>query len=186
MTVTKLDPASALLIIDLQNGIVAGPKAHPVEQIVTNATKLAEAFRLHGLPVVIVNVKGRPPGRTERPASTAAQPDDWADLVPELNIQSTDILITKHQWGAFHDTGLNERLKNLNITQIVLAGIATSMGVESTARAAYEHGYNVALATDAMTDFDQESHDNSIKNVFPKIGECGTTAEIISLLDKLN
>jgi nicotinamidase-related amidase len=66
----------------------------------------------------------------------------------------------------------------------VLTGIATSLGVESTARAAHEHGYHVTLATDAMTDIDADAHHNSIERIFPKLGELGTTAEIIELLAK--
>lgn len=186
MSITALDPVSALVVIDLQKGIVAGEKAHPTQQVVANAAKLAEAFRSYGLPVVLVNVKGGAPGRTERGINNSPRPDDWADLVTELRPQPSDIFITKHQWGAFYQTGLDEQLKKQNVTQIILAGIATSMGVESTARAAHEHGYNVAFATDAMTDANIEAHDSSLNNIFPKIGEIGSTDEIIELLNKSN
>jgi nicotinamidase-related amidase len=91
--------------------------------------------------------------------------------------------VTKRQWGAFTNTGLEEYLKNLGVTQVVIAGIATSIGVESTARHAHEFGFNVTLAVDAMTDTNPDAHINSITRIFPRLGETGTTQEIIDLLD---
>ena len=90
--------------------------------------------------------------------------------------------MTKRNWGAFYGTDLDLQLRRRGITQVVLAGIATSIGVESTARAAHEHGYQVTLATDAMTDLDPEAHRNSIERIFPRLGERGTTDEVITLL----
>jgi nicotinamidase-related amidase len=107
---------------------------------------------------------------------------DWAELVPELNPQPSDHLVTKHTWGAFTNTGLETTLKALGVTQVVIAGVATSIGVESTARQAYELGFNVTLAVDAMTDLRAEAHAASIALVFPRLGEAGTTQEIIDLL----
>jgi nicotinamidase-related amidase len=91
-------------------------------------------------------------------------------------------VVTKRNWGAFHGTDLDVHLRRRGITQIVLTGVATSIGVESTARAAFEHGYNVTLATDTMTDLAADAHDHSVAWVFPRLGETGTTAEILSLL----
>jgi len=90
--------------------------------------------------------------------------------------------VTKRNWGAFYGTDLDLQLRRRGVTQVVLAGIATSIGVESTARAAHEHGYQVTLATDAMTDLDPEAHRNSIERIFPRLGERGTTDEVITLL----
>ena len=114
----------------------------------------------------------------------APTPKDWADLVPELGAQPSDILVTKKTWGAFTNTDLEARLKALGVTQLVIIGVATSIGVESTARYAYELGFNVTLAIDAMTDLSIEAHDNSIERIFPRLGETGTTKEIIALLDR--
>jgi nicotinamidase-related amidase len=91
--------------------------------------------------------------------------------------------VTKRTWGAFTNTGLDEHLKKLGVTQVVIAGVATSIGVESTARYAYELGFNVTLAIDAMTDMNADAHANSIARIFPRLGETGTTREIIELLD---
>ena len=178
----SLDPSVALVLIDLQRGIVTGPKAQPVEAIVANAARLAVAFRARNLPVVLVNVAGGAPGRTERGLSGGARPEGFADLVPELDPQPSDIRITKKRWGAFSEPSLHPTLQALGVTQIVLGGIATSIGVESTARVAYELGYNVTLVTDAMTDFSAEAHENSLERVFPRLGERATTDEVVAAL----
>jgi nicotinamidase-related amidase len=182
MTITTLDPKTALVVIDLQKGIVALPTAHPVNEVVKHAGELLDAFRSHGLPVVLVNVAGGAPGRAEQSRSLAGLPADWADLVPELNRQPEDHIVTKRTWGAFTNTGLDEHLKKLGVTQVVIVGVATSVGVESTARYAHELGFNVTLATDAMTDMNADAHTNSITRIFPRLGETGTTREIIDLL----
>jgi nicotinamidase-related amidase len=143
---------------------------------------LADAFRKRSLPVVLVNVAGGAPGRTEQPRQTGPRPDGWTNLIPELNQQPSDILVTKRTWGAFASTDLEAQLKARSVTQVVIAGVATGTGVEATARQAYEQGFNVTLAIDAMTDMRPEAHDYSISNVFPRLGETGATREIINLL----
>src|ERR1035437_7329449 len=124
MAVTTLDPKTALIVIDLQKGILGFPAAHPVEQIVSHASTLADAFRAHGLPVVLVTVAGAPAGRTVRPRGGARQhpPAGWADLAADLNQQPDDHTVTKRTWGAFHDTGLNQHLQSLGVTQVVIDG----------------------------------------------------------------
>jgi nicotinamidase-related amidase len=183
MAITALDPQTALILIDPQQGIVAYPTAHPADKVVRQAGALADAFRRHDLPVVLVNATGVAPGRTEQTRSRSELPAGWADLVPELNRQPEDHTVTKRTWGAFTNTGLKEHLKKLGVTQIVVAGVATSIGVESTARQAHELGLNVTLAVDAMTDMSLEAHNNSITRIFPRLGETGTTWEIVALLD---
>jgi len=184
MTITTLDPKTALVVIDLQKGIVALPTAHPVNEVVKHAGELLDAFRSHGLPVVLVNVAGGAPGRAEQSRSLAGLPADWADLVPELKRQPEDHIVTKRTWGAFTNTGLDEHLKKLGVTQVVIVGVATSVGVESTARYAHELGFNVTLATDAMTDMNADAHTNSVTRIFPRLGETGTSREIITLLGR--
>jgi nicotinamidase-related amidase len=183
MPVTALDPKTALIVVDLQKGIVSLPVAG-IGKVVKNAAALAAAFRRHGLPVVLVNVAGGAPGRAEQSRQLANLPADWADLVPELGCQPQDHLVTKRTWGAFVNTGLEDRLKSLGVTQVVLAGVSTSIGVESTARQAYELGFNVTLATDAMTDLSPDAHLNSLARIFPRLGETGTTADILALLER--
>jgi len=183
MTVTTLDPKTALVVIDLQKGIVSFPTAHPVDEVIKHASELVDAFRSHGLPVVLINVAGGAPGRTEQARNLAGLPADWADLIPELKQQPEDYIVTKRTWGAFTNTGLDEHLKKLGVTQVVIAGVATSIGVESTARYAHEQGFNVTLAIDAMTDMNADAHANSITRIFPRLGETGATQQIVDLLE---
>ena len=183
MALSTLDPKTALVVIDLQNALRSYPTAQPVGDILAKAGELADAFRAHGLPVVLVNVAGGAPGRTETPRPAGGTPPaDPMGIVEELHPADTDHRVTKRTWGAFTGTDLDEYLKGEGVTQVVIAGIATSAGVESTARHAHENGYNVTLATDAMTDRSDEVHDYVVANVFPRIGETGTTAEIVALL----
>jgi nicotinamidase-related amidase len=184
MAAATLDPKTALVVIDLQNGIVGYPTVHPIGDVVRQASVLATAFRGHGLPVMLVNAAGIAPGRTEQPRMTGEFPAGWADLVPELNRQPQDHAVTKRTWGAFTNTDLEAYLKALGVTQVVIAGVATSIGVESTARQAYALGFNVTLAVDAMTDMNPDAHANSLARIFPRLGESGTTSEIVALLDK--
>ncbi|AOI63207.1 isochorismatase family protein [Burkholderia territorii] len=184
MSTTRLDTQTALVVIDLQKGIVALPAAHPVAPVIEHTRELLDAFRSRGLPVVLVNVAGGAPGRTQQQVRLDALPADWTDLLPELNRQPSDHVVTKKTWGAFTGTGLDAHLKAAGVTQIVLAGIATSIGVESTARQAHELGYNVTLAVDAMTDLNADAHANSVERLFPRLGETGSTQEIIALLDR--
>lgn len=183
MSITTLDARTALVVIDLQRGIVALPTAHPAEEVVARSARLAAAFRERGLPVVLVNVTGVAPGRNDGgPAPAVSFPEGWTDLVPELDRQPSDITVSKQQWGAFYGTALDLALRRRGVTQIVLAGISTSIGVESTARDAYEHGYHVTVATDAVTDTDADAHAHAVGKIFPRLAETGGTDEIIALL----
>ncbi len=123
MPVMTLDPKTALIVIDLQKGIVALPAVHPIGDVIANASALATGFRKHGLPVVLVNVAGGAPGRNEQTHGVRDFPPDWADLIPELNIQLADYKVTKYTWGAFANTDLDALLKEVGVTQVVLAGV---------------------------------------------------------------
>jgi nicotinamidase-related amidase len=182
MPITPLDSVAALLVIDLQKGIVGRPTVDPANDIVMRAGALAAAFRRRGLPVVLVNVAGAAPGRVAE-VRGGAFPPDWTDLVPELNRQPQDHTVTKRTWGAFTNTDLAMYLHGRGVTQVVLAGISTSIGVESTARHAHELGFNVVFAVDAMTDTNPDAHHNSLTRIFPRVGELGTTEEILGLLE---
>lgn len=182
MPLTKLDEKPALIVIDLQKGILALPTAHPSHNITDRSAVLARAFRLRGYPVILVNVAGGAPGRTDQRHSFNP-PADWTELAPELGRHPRDHVVTKLRWGAFHETGLHQHLNGLGVTQVVLCGIATSIGVESTARYAYEHGYHVVLVEDAMTDLDAEAHHHSVRRIFPKLGEVTHMGELLKALE---
>jgi nicotinamidase-related amidase len=182
MPVTTLDPKTAMIVVDLQKGIVGSSVIHPIAGIIERTQALLAAFRQHHLPVVLVNVAGGAPGRTEQPLRSATLPEGFTDLIQELDRRPNDIVVTKRTWGAFASTDLEVQLKAHGVTQVVITGVATGTGVEATARQAYEAGFNVTLATDAMTDVRPEAHAYSLAHVFPRLGETGTTREIITLL----
>lgn len=184
MPPTVLDPQTALIVVDLQKGLRDIPSVHPMTGVIHNSCQLLEAFRKHKLAVVLVNVAGTAPGRTEAPRRYRELHAGFSDLLPELHPQPDDILITKQTWGAFANTDLETQLKAKGVTQVVLTGVATGTGVESTARQAYEAGFNVTLAVDAMTDMRAEAHEYSLKHVFPRLGETSSTQEVLDLLAK--
>jgi len=180
-----LDNIPALVIIDLLKGIVGMPTVHPASEIVERSAQLARAFRKRDLPVVLVTVSAPPPGRTDTPRPAYSLPPGWNEFVPELDLQPTDHTVTKKSWGAFLGTDLDAYLREHGVTQILLTGVATSMGVESTARSAHDLGYNVALVTDAMTDRDADNHRHAIEKIFPRLGETATTADVLTQLKEV-
>ncbi|MEP9368377.1 isochorismatase family cysteine hydrolase [Xanthobacter sp. VNH20] len=185
MALTALDPTTAVLVVDLQKGLIGTATLHPMHDVAERAGALIAAFRRHRLPVVLINVSGVAPGRTEQARRLPeVLPAGFTEFLPELGQQPDDIVITKQTWGAFARTDLEARLRALGVTQVVVAGVATGTGVESTARQAYEAGFNVTLAIDAMTDARPEAHAFSLRHVFPRLGETGTTQDIIDLLAK--
>jgi nicotinamidase-related amidase len=169
-----LDPQStALVLIDLQKGIL-GRKLEPVsaETLVERGKALAKKFRAAGAPVVLVNVVPRPeepPRRVDEPSFIPRiLPDGFADLAPGL-AEPGDLLITKHGWGAFFATNLDAELKDRGARTIALGGVATQFGVESTARQAWDLGYELIIAKDATTSMTAEAHDRTMRHIFPKI-----------------
>jgi nicotinamidase-related amidase len=179
MPLTKLDSYAALIVIDLQKGIVALPTVHLISDIIGRAAQLAVAFRERGLPVVLVNVTAAAPGRTDVGPRNLSFPPGWSDIVPELQPQSGDFLISKQRPGAFIGTSLDEMLRRRKVTQVFVIGVSTSVGVESTVRSAYDHGYNVVTVVDAMTDRDAEAHRHSVEKIFPKMSETDTTDNVL-------
>ncbi|GBR10283.1 hydrolase [Gluconacetobacter liquefaciens] len=178
-------PASrtALVLIDLQKGIVGRALApHPGDDVVARGKRLAGRFRAAGAPVVLVNVAFaadfadavRTP--VDRPFSPPPDgfPENWSELVEDL-AEPGDLTVTKRQWGAFYGTDLDLQLRRRGITTIVLGGIATNMGVESTARAAHEHGYAVVVAEDATSALSADMHGFAFDHIFPMLGRVTTT-----------
>jgi nicotinamidase-related amidase len=184
--VTSLDKNTALVLIDLQRGIIAFPVVHPIAGVLANSAKLVAAFRKANLPIVIVNVN---PGtakwttaRKDAPQGNFTPPANWLEIADEIKTEPTDVFITKHTWSAFPETGLDEQLKKLGVTGIVIGGVSTSIGVEGTARDASVLGYNITFASDAMTDMVASAHENSQNTIFPRIGEVDVTDKIIEIL----
>ena len=188
----KLDPQrTAIVVIDLQKGIAGMPGGapHPKPAVIANSARLLTAARAVGAQPVLVHVGGSPDGAdrlktpTDQPMrATGNLPPDWSELIPELDRQPIDVVILKRQWGAFYGTDLNLQLRRRGLTAIVICGIATEFGVESTARDAYERGYELIFAEDAMTGLTAESHANSVERIFPRLGRVRSTDEIVAAL----
>jgi nicotinamidase-related amidase len=180
---------TALVVIDLQKGI-AGRQTAPnaSDLVVKNAAALADAFRKNSMPVFLVRVTPSPDGKDQlRPIVDVSWPQftpppDWADIVPELGPKPGDFVITKHQWGAFYGTDLDLQFRRRGMTTIVLCGISTNIGVESTARFAFEFGYNQIFAEDAMSAMSAEEHTATVTKIFPRLGLVRKTGEILAEL----
>ncbi|MGW3245645.1 isochorismatase family protein [Streptomyces sp. NPDC001070] len=170
---TRLDPQrTALVVIDLMDRIVELPLApRSGEEVVLASLGLAAAFREAGSPVVLVRVER--PGVDEQPPGS--------ELVEGLEREG-DILIVKRSVGAFHDTGLDGELRARGVGTLVLAGIATNMGVESTARAAADHGYGLYFAEDAMTALTEAEHEAAVTLGLPRFGNIAPAAELAKAL----
>lgn len=185
MTVTAIDPTTALVVIDLQKAVLSFPYTHPIGQVVANAERLVAAFRERGLPVAFTLVGGPPvsPIRVDkqfaRPSGVVPPPDA---MDPIIEPRQGEAVFPKRRWGSFATTDLETHLREIGATQIVLVGVATGHGVESTARQGSELGFNITLAVDAMSDMNAAVHENAVERIFPYLGECATTDEILALL----
>ncbi len=190
MSVLSIDTTkTALVVIDLQKGIAGRQVApHASEVVIKNAAALADAFRRNHMPVFLVRVTPSPDGKDAlRPIAdvtmqTQTPQSDFADIVPELGPKPSDFIITKHQWGAFYGTELDLEFRRRGIMTMVLCGISTNIGVESTARFAYEYGYHQIFAEDAMSALSAEEHTSTITKILPRIGLVRKTEEIVGAL----
>jgi nicotinamidase-related amidase len=188
----KLDPkTTALVLIDLQQGIVPFGKApRSGEAALANAAALARRFREVDAPVVLVRVGWsadfadalKQPVDQPSGLSTGGLPANWWDFPAKLAVEERDIKITKRQWGAFYGTDLDLQLRRRGIQTLVLGGISTNIGVESTARAAYEHGYSLVLADDAMSCGALEHHHASLNFIFPRLGLVRQSGDVLEAL----
>jgi nicotinamidase-related amidase len=188
MSNTTIDRSkTALVVIDLQKGIVGRQTApHAPDMVVKNAAALAEAFRKNGMPVFLVRVTPSPDEKdalrpvVDVPMPVQTPPPGWADIAPELGPKPGDFVITKHQWGAFYGTELDLQFRRRGISTMVLCGISTNIGVESTARFAYEYGYHQIFVEDAMSALSAEEHAATVTKIFPRIGLVRRTDEILA------
>lgn len=186
----KLDPRhTALVLIDLQKGIVpfaGGP--HTGAAVLEKAGSLVQRFHDRGSPVVLVRVGWSADGGdalrqpVDQPPQARSFSADWWDFPAELGAIDSDIRVTKRQWGAFYGTELELQLRRRGIDDIVLAGISTNIGVESTARNAWELGFGLVFVEDAMSAASSEHHAFAIKHIFPRLGRVRSTAQVLHML----
>jgi nicotinamidase-related amidase len=191
MDTLRLDPSTtAIILIDLQRGIVARPaEPHAASDVLARARLLLDRFRAGGATVVLVRVgfseDGRdrlsPPADLMPPGGPV--PPDFAELMPELGQAPGDLVITKRQWGAFHGTELDLQLRRRGVTTIVLGGISTNIGVESTARGAYERGYAQVFVEDATACASADAHRYVMSTIFPRLGRVRSTAQVLAALE---
>jgi len=179
---------SALVLIDLQNGIASRELSpYTSEEVIQNASKLAKAFSEKGAFIVLVRVstidgKDMIKPKTDLKNTGMKYPEGWDNLVPEIAATKNAHIVTKRQWGAFYGTDLDLQLRRRGIDTIILGGVSTNIGVDTTAREAYQHGYNQIFVEDAMTAVTKEEHEYVCKYIFPRIGKIRTTKEIVSSL----
>jgi nicotinamidase-related amidase len=169
-----LDPrTTALVLIDLQNGIL-GRKLAPIsaDELVARGNALADKFRAAGALVVLVNAVPKLDGPErqvdEHTPMPKTLPLGFAELAPGL-AKLGDILVTKSTWGAFFRTDLDSELNRRGVRTVVLGGVATQFGVESTARQAWELGYELVIVRDATTSIAIGGHESTMRGVFPRI-----------------
>lgn len=189
MSTLSIDRArSALVVIDLQKGIALDPdlRPHSSEKVIANSARLVGAFRELRLPVFLVRIElskdmALNPESDLPPLDPLDSPPGFAEFVPEMTPTSSDIVITKRQWAAFHGTELEPQLRRRGVTTIVLCGVATNFGVEGTARIAYELGYQQVFAEDAMTASSEEEHRASL-NILRRMGRVRSPEEVVQAL----
>lgn len=181
-----IDPKkTALLVLDLQNAVVNRPmQPNDPKDVVKRAAKLAGAFREVGSQVIMVNVSYteffKPIADVEsKPLNSE---EGWDQLVSELNVKDTDMKVTKSGWSAFAGTDLDKYLRSHSADTLVLCGISTNIGVETTARDAYDLKYNQIFAVDAMAAKSTEEHEHTIKYVFGRTGLVRNTQDVVSAL----
>lgn len=182
---------TALVVIDLQKGIVSmQTEPHSSKVVIENTVKILTEARRRDIPVFLVHVTPSPDLKDAlRPVSETSYQmskydSSWSEYVPELSIQPSDFLITKHQWGAFYGTDLDLQLRRRGIDTIILCGISTNFGVESTGRFAYEYGFNQIFVSDAMAARSKEEHEHPLKYIFPRLGLIRTTNEVLKAFNK--
>lgn len=184
----EMDPATtALIVVDLQKAIVARETApHAAADVVQRSAALAAALRQRGGTVVYVHAlvgeMRSPIADKPRPRPTSPPPPEAWEIVPEAGFQSGDVLVAKRQWGAFYGTDLDLQLRRRGIRTLIMAGIASNFGVESTARDAAERGYELIFVEDAMSSLSAELHQFPVQNIFPVIGRVRSTEEVIAAL----
>ena len=187
-----IDPATtALVLIDLQRGIVAAD-TFPIKsmEVVARGARLAAASRDAGVTVILVHVDPGPDGilfprvQADQPRPPTKPPADFADFVPELGRQPSDVVVTKHQPNAFYNTDLEVQLMRRRIRTIILGGISTNLGVEATARSAHERAYEQIFVSDVMASRDGEMHEHTVKRVLPTMGRVRTLDVVVEALRK--
>ncbi|HCV9035265.1 isochorismatase family protein [Staphylococcus aureus] len=170
---------TALVLIDLQEGILKMDYApYTAENVVQNANKLIDVFRKNNGFIVFVRVKFYD-------GKDALQPNSMVSLPPKEGDDYSRFhhLLDKRHFSAFVGTDLDLQLRRRGIDTIVLGGVATHVGVDTTARDAYQLNYNQFFVTDMMSAQNETLHQFPIDNVFPLMGQTITTNDFLNILN---
>lgn len=185
-TLTLDHKTTALVLIDLQNGIVSrDTKPYPVGEVIERSRKLADAFHSKNAPVVYVRVQMS--DFLSLPADEVMDlpkdlPAHLSEIAESAGMQDGDLLITKRHWGAFAGTELEHELRNRGVETVVLAGIATNIGVESTLRQGTGLGFAFVTVEDACSTFSQEMHEFAFSAIFPRLSRVRKTQQILEAI----
>jgi nicotinamidase-related amidase len=191
MTLSLDMRATALVLIDLQKGILSASRApYSSESVIEKSVAMGRSINAHGGTLVLVHVGFSKSGADRlsqavdeaMPVPADGMPADWTEFHPDVAALAADVVVMKRQWGAFHGTELDLQLRRRGIRTIILAGVATNFGVESTAREAWQHNYEVVIAEDACTTMSEEMHRFPVQKIFPRLARVRSTAEILTAL----
>ncbi|MGW0180409.1 isochorismatase family cysteine hydrolase [Nocardia sp. NPDC003345] len=182
MPLTELPAASALVVVDMQSGTLPNARAVPADLLLDRVALLLTGFRQAGHTVVHLVATGTPDGRTAYADSGRSWDEDRTEIPPEVAPTGNEPLLRRRAWSGFAGTDLEQRLRAGGVTTVVVAGLATTFGVESTARSAYDLGFDVIVAADAVSDPDPAGHERSITRVFPVLGRVAAAADIVALI----
>jgi len=193
MTGLIIDPSrTALLLVDVQNFVVGLPTV-PLDgrAVLANCVSLAETCRAAGIPAILIRVDSglndalllKPPADVAMPAFEL--PQGALEFAPEIGPRPGDIVVAKHNWGAFHQTDLDTQLRRRRVDTVIVGGFTTNYAIESTVRQAHERGYAQILASDAMAAFSRDEHEHPFRTIFPRIARIRTTADIVSAVRQI-
>jgi nicotinamidase-related amidase len=188
MDALSLDPQkTALVAIDLQNAVVGTNTApHSAADVVNRNRQIAEALRSRGGLVVWVRIDIirflHLPADQPSPLAGKHLPEELSQIVPEAGRQEGDLLITKYHWGAFGGTPLEQELKARGIDTVILTGISTNIGVESTLRQGASLGLAFVVVEDACAAQDAGDHQFTIGKIFPRLSRVRTAGAVLAAL----
>ena len=188
----ELNPeTAALIVIDLQEGILSPePAPYGRDEIVGRAAELGHAFAA-ARGIIILTTTDFAPGYADAPRGQAdtpwalpkeGLPMGFATLAPEIDALPAAVRITKRQMSAFFGAELDLQLRRRGCTTVVICGVATNLGVEATARAAFDLNYNVVIAADACGSVAPSFHAFAVENILPRIARVRQTTEIVAAL----
>ena len=182
--------ATALVLVDLQNFTLAMQTVpHTTREVLANSIRLAEACRRAGILVVLVRVghddnkMPHPAPKTDSTFGGFQQSPDAKEIPAELGPKPADVIIDKYNWGAFYGTNLDTHLRRRGIDTLIVGGLVTSVGVDTTMRQAQERGYHQVLVEDATAAMSLEEHQYVISIIAPRLSRVRPTDDVLEAIE---